>query len=127
MDQSLFSNQWYRVANLCPRIRSNVETHRHYYRGMPWYIIGAKSSKSHLRINKSAYYIFTQFNGEKSVEDIWQSALGVLKDDAPSQDEVIQILSSLFNNSLIDFQKLSDVDQMFDNHRRKKIQEEMRN
>ena len=123
MDQGLFSNQWYRVANLCPRVRSNAVTHRHYYRGEPWYIIGAKSSKSHLRVNKSAFYIFTQFDGERTVEAIWKSALSVLKDDAPSQDEVIQLLSSLFDKALIDFQRLTDVDQLFDNHRRKKVQE----
>lgn len=123
MEQTLFSNQWYRVANLCPRIRTNVASHRHYYRGVPWYIIGAKSSKSSLRINGSAFYIFTQFDGERTVEAIWQSSLTVLKDDAPSQDEVVQLLSSLFDNALIDFQQLTDVDQLFDNHRRKKVQD----
>ena len=123
MEQPLFSNQWYRIANLCPRIRANVGTHRHYYRGVAWYIVGAKSSKSNVRINGSAFYIFTQLDGERTVEAIWQSALVVLKDDAPTQDEVVQLLSSLFDAALIDFQNLTDVDQLFDNHRRKQTKE----
>lgn len=123
VQDALFSAQWYRVAALKPRMRSNVVTHRHYYRGAVWYVVGAKTNKSHLRINASAYYLFTQFDGERPVEAVWQSALSVLKDDAPSQDEVLRLLHALFDAAVIDFQSEADVDQLFDDQLRKEARE----
>ncbi len=120
---SLFSSQWYRVADLRPQIRSNVETHRHYYRGKSWFVISARSSKTSLRVNAAAFYVISRFDGDRSIEKIWRDSLNVLNDDAPSQGEVLQLLSTLFDASLVDFQKQSDIDQIFDNHRRKQTQE----
>lgn len=123
MQDSLFSSQWYRVAKLRPRVRSNVVTHRHYYRRAVWYIVGAKSNKTHLRINASAFFLFTQFDGERTVDSVWQSALAVLNDDAPSQGEVIELLGLLFESAMVDFQRETDVDRLFESHRRKQSQD----
>jgi putative peptide zinc metalloprotease protein len=123
MAETLFSTQWYRVAHLCPKLRPNVVTHRHYYRGTAWYVVSAKSTKSQLRINSAAFYLFTQFDGERTVDTIWQAAISVLKEDAPSQDEVVQLLSTLFDASAIDFQRQTDLDQLFENHKYKRDQD----
>ncbi len=34
-----FSDFWYRVAPLKPRLRGHVEIHRHLYRGQLWYVL----------------------------------------------------------------------------------------
>ena len=112
---TLFSNQWYRVAGLKPKVRANVVTHRHYYRGETWYVIGTQTNQSHTRIDSAAFYLFSQFNGERTVETVWQTALETLAENAPSQDEIVGLLSELFEGSLLDFQKQSDVDQLFEN------------
>ena len=119
VQDSLFSSHWYRVAGLRPRVRSNVVANRHYYRGAVWYVVGAKTNKSQLRINASAYYVFAQLDGARTVEAVWQSALAVLKENAPSQDEVLRLLGHWFDAALIDFQRETDIDELFDEHLRK--------
>ena len=122
MQDTLFSSQWYRVAELRPRLRSNVVTHRHYYRGKLWYVVGAKANRSHVRINASAHFLLVQFDGRRSVDSVWRSALTELGDDAPSQQDMLGLLSLLFQAGVIDCQRETDVDQLFDGHRRKQAQ-----
>ncbi len=117
MAESLFSKQWYRVSGLRPQVKNHVIVRRHYYRRELWYVISTKTNAAHMRINSAAYYLFRQFNGERTVEDIWNDSLAALDDDAPTQDEVVGLLSELFDATAVDFQQQSDVDQLFDNHR----------
>lgn len=120
MSESLFSKQWYRVSGLRPQIKNHVLVRRHYYRREVWYVIGTKTNALHMRVNSSAYYLFKQFNGERTVDEVWNSSLAALNDDAPTQDEVVNLLSELFDATAVDFQQQSDVDQLFDNHRAQK-------
>lgn len=119
MSGSMFSKQWFRVAKLKPKTRSNVATHRHYYRGETWYVLSSKTNQQHMRIDAGAFYLFSQFDGERSVDEVWQSGLAALGEDAPSQDELLNLLSEMFDSTFLDFQKQSDVDQLFDNLQRK--------
>ena len=119
----MFSKQWYRVAKLLPKTRTNVTTHRHYYRGETWYVLSSKTNQRHLRIDAGAFYVFSQFDGERTVDEAWEAGLEVLGDDAPSQDELLNLLSELFDSSFLDFQKQSDVDQLFENLQRKQGQD----
>lgn len=117
VSESLFSKQWYRVSGLRPQVKNHVMVRRHYYRREVWYVISTKINPSYMRINGPAYYLFRQFNGERTVDEIWNSSLAALNDDAPTQDEVVGLLSELFDATAVDFQQQSDVDQLFDNHR----------
>jgi putative peptide zinc metalloprotease protein len=123
MSGSLFSNQWYRVAKLRPRLRSNVRSNRQYYRDVVWYVVTAASSKTRLRVNASAFHVLSQLNGERTVDEIWRTALDVLQDGAPSQDEIVDLLARLFDASFVDFQKQTDVDRLFENVRTRERQE----
>lgn len=117
MSESLFSKQWYRVSGLRPLVSNHVIVRRHYYRGEVWYVIGTRTNQGYLRINASAYYLFRQFNGERTVEDIWNACLATFDEEAPTQDEVVSLLGELFDASAVDFQQQSDLDQLFENHR----------
>ena len=123
MSDTLFSNQWYRVAKLKPRLRSNVQTSRQYYRDVVWYVVTAASSKARLRINASAFFVLAQLDGEKTVDEIWRNALEVLDDGAPSQDEIVDLLARLFDSAFADFQQQTDVDRLFENARTRAQQE----
>lgn len=122
MTGSLFSKNWYRVSALRPQVKHYVQVQRHYYRDEVWYVIATKTNQSHLRVNGPAYYLFKQFDGIRSVDEVWQASLAALGDDAPSQDEVVNLLSELFEATVLDFQQQSDVDQLFENHRNKQSQ-----
>lgn len=97
MKDTLFSPSWYRVAGIKPRLRSHLEIHRHHYRGDLWYILQDHSSGRFQRFTPAAYMIIGLMDGKRTVQEIWDAVRARLGDDAPSQDEVIRLLSQLHN------------------------------
>jgi putative peptide zinc metalloprotease protein len=95
MTRSLFSPSWYRVAGLKPRLRSHVEIHRHHYRGDLWYILQDHSSGKYHRFTPAAYLLIGLMDGQRTVDEIWEAGRLRLGEDAPTQEEMIQLLSQL--------------------------------
>jgi putative peptide zinc metalloprotease protein len=95
MADSLFSPSWYRVAGLKPRLRSHVEIHRHHYRGDLWYVLEDHASGRLGRFTPAAYHIIGLMDGKRTVQDIWDAARERLGEEAPTQEEVIRLLSQL--------------------------------
>src|SRR3990172_3672621 len=95
MAQQLLSPAWYRVADLQPRLRSHTRVHRHEYRGERWYVIEDRISRRTHRFNPAAYFIIGLMNGRRTMQEIWNAAVERFGDDAPTQDEVIQLLGQL--------------------------------
>ena len=95
MPQSLFSPSWYRVAALRPRLRSHVEIHRHIYRGELWYVLQDHASGRFQRFTPAAYLLLGLMDGKRSVQEIWDAGRVRLGDDAPTQEEMIRLLSQL--------------------------------
>jgi len=122
---TLFSNQWYRIAKLKPRLRQNVTSSRHHYRGVVWYVMSAASSDTTLRLDATAFHVLSQFDGKRTVDEVWLGLLPELGDQAPSQEEVVVLLSQLFEASQIDFQQQTDVEQLFENVRGQKRQDSL--
>ena len=95
MTDSLFSPSWYRVAGLKPRLRSHVEIHRHHYRGELWYVLEDHASGRFGRFTPTAYRIIGLMDGKRSVQEIRAAAKANLGEEAPTQEEVIRLLSQL--------------------------------
>jgi len=95
MSESLYSPTWYRVANLKPRLRSHVEIHRHDYRGELWYVMQDHSASRYQRFTPAAYRLIGLMDGRRTVEEIWQASRSRLVEEAPTQQEVIRLLSQL--------------------------------
>ncbi len=95
MADSIFSPSWHRVASLVPQLRTHTQIHRHHYRGELWYVLQDHLTSSHYRFTPAAYYIIGLMNGKRTIQEIWDLANEKLGDDAPTQDEMIQLLSQL--------------------------------
>ncbi len=95
MSEPLFSSSWYRVAALKPRLRSHARIHRHHYRGQLWYVLQDLVSQSSYRFSPTAYCVISLMDGRHTVQELWEQASSHLGDDAPTQNEVIQILTQL--------------------------------
>jgi len=96
MSDQLFSSHWYRVAKVKIALRSHVRVHQHSYRGNIWYILRDDSSGRHHRFNENAYSFIKLINGRRTVNDIWEMLQEKLGDDAPTQQEVINLLGQLY-------------------------------
>jgi putative peptide zinc metalloprotease protein len=130
MRDSLFSPSWYRVAKLKPRLRSHTAIHRHVYRGELWYVLEDQVTGRFQRFTPSAYHVIGLMNGELSVEEIWLSARTQLGEDAPSQDEVIRLLSQLHAENLLQSDVSPDILELlqrFEKRKNQKLKQNLRN
>ncbi len=118
MTGPLFSTSWYRVAGLKPRLRSHAQIHRHQYRGQTWYVLQDRSSERFHRFSPAAYLIIGLMDGERTVEEIWESACTRLGDDAPTQDEIIQLLSQLYSVDVLQCDVTPDAAELLERHER---------
>ncbi|MFO7964218.1 MAG: peptidase M50 [Desulfobacterales bacterium] len=95
MKSSMYSPSWYRVAGLKPRLRGHMEIHRHYYRNELWYILQDHTSGRFQRFTPVAYQLIGLMDGERTVQEIWDTARSRLEEDAPTQEDFIRLLSRL--------------------------------
>ena len=113
MAEFLFSSHWYRVANLHPRLRSHVRVTRQYYREQLWFVLQDQTSGRHHRVNQTAYQFVGRLDGTRSVQQVWDAVVETLGDEAPTQDEAIQILCQLNDNDLLQCEVTPDVTELF--------------
>jgi putative peptide zinc metalloprotease protein len=108
MGESLFSPHWYRLAERHPHLRSDVRLQRQKVRDQSWYLLIDAASGQHHRINQRAYDFVGRCDGRRSVEQIWESLLEQLRDDAPTQDEVVRVLAQLEDQGLLVYDAAPD-------------------
>jgi putative peptide zinc metalloprotease protein len=101
MAKSPFSQNWYRVSDLTPRLRSHATIHRQRFRGDTWYILQDNQSGRYHRISPSANLMLNLMDGRRTVRDIWQAVADRAKDEPPTQDETIQLLGQLHAADLL--------------------------
>ncbi|UHC18633.1 biotin/lipoyl-binding protein [Methylobacterium currus] len=100
--QSLFSQSWYRVAALKPRLRSHAEIHRQRFRGDVWYILQDHQTGRFHRLSPAANLIVCLMDGRRSVQEIWERVVARNEDDPPTQDETIRLISMLHGSDLLE-------------------------
>jgi putative peptide zinc metalloprotease protein len=91
----MFSASWYRVATLKPKLRQNAQLHRQPFGDDVTYLLQDHGTGKFYRFNAVAHDIIGRMDGERSVQEIWDAALTTLGDDAPTQDEMIEVLGRL--------------------------------
>ena len=95
MADTLFSPSWYRVAELTPRLRRHVQIHRHDYRGKVWFILQDHAAGRANRFSPAAYNFVGLMDGKRTTQELWDAINSNAGDQAPTQDEVIRLLSQL--------------------------------
>jgi putative peptide zinc metalloprotease protein len=101
-EKSQFSPNWYRVADLRPRLRPHLAVHRRQFRGDIWYVIEDPASNRFHRFSPAAYALVAQMDGRRSIREIWKATAVRLGRDLPTQDEVIQLLGQLHHADALD-------------------------
>lgn len=95
------SPEWYRVADASVALCGDVELSRHVYLGRSWYVLAdATSGKVH-RITPAAQAFVGRLDGTRSVETVWRLIVGELGEDAPTQGEIVRLLTQLHAADLL--------------------------
>lgn len=113
MRESLFSPLWYRVAEQTPRLSADVMVRQQHSRGQHWVLLISAATARQCRINHAAYQLVGCFDGQYTVQQVWDNLLRDLRDQAPTQDEVIQTLARLSEQGLLDYGGTPDVAAQF--------------
>ena len=123
VDRPTFSESWYRVSDLRPELRSNVQTHRQHYRGTVWYVVRDPSNSQFFRLNEAAYHFVGLLDGKRTVADAWQACNQTMGDSAPTQGEAIHLLGQLYTSNLLQSELAGDAEALFDRYRKRRIRQ----
>ena len=125
MAGSFLSASWYRVAGLRPQLRGHAQVQRQRFRGKPWYVMrDAASGKIH-RFTPGAYAVLQRMDGRSTLDVIWQDVAAAAGVDAPTQDEVIELLSKLHSGDLLQTNLPPDVAELAERGARQKRQKRL--
>lgn len=122
MSESLFSASWYRAASLKPSLRAQARVLRHSYRGQRWHVVQDHATGQFLRFNSAAYAVIALMDGIRTLDDIWRQVTAELKDDAPTQDDILQLLTQLYQANVIKTDRKPDLQEMVERGRKAKWQ-----
>jgi len=121
-----FSESWYRVAELKPKLRAGAQVSRQFYRGDRWYVVRDPAGNQFHRLSDAAYRFVGLLDGRRTVENAWDLVGGQLADDAPTQPEVIHVLSQLYAANLLETNVTPDALILLRRHK-KLVQQKMQN
>lgn len=113
-NSALQSSLWYRVETLRPQLLARARLHRHRYRGKLWYLLQDPASGRVHRFTPAARLVLAAMDGRRTVHDLWRLAQRHLGDDAPTQDELIQLLGQLHGSDLLATNVPPDALELFD-------------
>lgn len=100
-ERPTFSQSWNRVAKLTPTLRPQVTVQRQLYRGEPWHIVHDPVTNQFFRLNPVAWHLVGLLDGRRNIDEVWRMTLDRFGDDAPTQNEVIGLLSQLNQSNLL--------------------------
>jgi len=111
---NLFSESWYRVCDLRVCLLYSVKIHKQDFRGKTWFVISDPFNNHFFRIRLETYDFLMRLSPKQTVEEIWEDCLIRNPQNAPTQDEVIRLLSQLHMANLLYFENTADTRIMFE-------------
>ena len=125
MARSVFSDRWYRVVGLRPRLRANVRADRQIIRDEIWHLLSAGAKAKTFRLNLAAWAFVARCDGSRTVQQVWDLLLAQNSDDTPTQSEVVQLLTQLYKAGLVEFENSPDVELMVKQQQKERQSEVM--
>ncbi len=123
VERPTFSESWYRVADLRPRLRSTVQAHRQHFRGQLWQVLQDPAGSEFFRLSAPAYHFVGMLDGHRTVGEVWRACTEQLGDSAPTQGEAIQLLGQLYVSNLLSCELPPDAEGLFRRYRRRRVRE----
>jgi putative peptide zinc metalloprotease protein len=118
-----FSESWHRVANLKISLLPTVAVRKQFFRGEDWYIINNPFNNQFFRLRPEAYNFVARLTANRTVEEVWYECLERYPDTAPGQEDVVQLLTQLYNANLLYFHSRPDTSQIFERYKQRKQRE----
>ena len=121
MDRPTHSPNWYRIGPLRPKLRSGVKVHRRHFRTRRAYVVHDPVANQYFRLDPVSYHLIGLLDGTCTVEDAWWQTMDRFGDAAPTQNEVVGLLSQLYQTNLLALNTNVDGEQLFKRMRRRRV------
>lgn len=119
VDRPTFSESWYRVSELTPRLPGAVNVHRQHFRGVKWYVLQDPANNQYFRMSDAAYHFVAMLDGRRSVGRVWRICMERFGDAAPTQAEIIHLLGRLYASNLLQGNLAPDAQALFKRHQKR--------
>ena len=100
------------LMQLRVRLRSHARIHRHEYRGQDWYVIEDRVSGRAHRVGPAARVVLELLDGTRTLGQALEEARRRLGDEAPSPDELIQLVGVLYRADLLSADTRPDLEEL---------------
>lgn len=111
--QPLFSDAWYRVSSLRPRLAQQLKIVRQPVRNQVWHVLIEAESGRQVRLNPVAWEFSGRCDGTHTVAELWELLLERLGEDAPTQDDVLRMLAQLYRHGMLQFDAAPHLSMLF--------------
>ncbi len=119
VNRPTFSESWYRVSELTPRLLGAVNVHRQHFRGIKWYVLQDPANNQYFRVSDAAYHFVAMLDGRRTVGQVWRICMERFGDAAPTQGEVIHLLGRLYASNLLQGNLAPDAQALFKRHQKR--------
>ena len=123
--RKIFHESWYRLAESKITLRASVRVHRQVYRGVLWYVLYEPFTNQYYRLPQGAYEFISKLSSRKTVGEVWNDLLNSGMENVPSQGEVIEMLSQLYQSKMLLYEGVDDGMMLFDRNK-KKVQKKVK-
>lgn len=125
MATTIFSDSWFRVSGLRVALLPSVEVKEQRFRGQTWHVLQDTYTQRYFRASVQACNFIQSLQTDKTVEEVWEEFVNFHPEDAPSQEEVIQLLSQLHMSNLLYSLQQSDNEAIVKRYKAQKNKELM--
>jgi len=119
-ESRIFHESWYRIANQHVSLSAGVKVHRQLFRGSRWYVLCDPFSGQFFRLRPAAYEFVARLSMKRTVEEVWEESMSRDAEDAPGQEDVIQLLAQLYHANLLHFELPPDSEKLFERYTKQK-------
>lgn len=134
--QNLFSEHWHLVKHAKPKLREAIDVFPRRLRGRSWVFLHDQTTQKFLRLTPEAWLIIKLMDGKTELETLWeqsslqqqslQSAHQFYTDSEHpviSQHDLVNLLSQLYSNDMLQTQYAADATEMVKRHRKQRFNE----
>jgi putative peptide zinc metalloprotease protein len=118
-----FSESWHRVAGQKVSLRPTVKVRKQLFRGETWYVLHDPFNNQFFRLRPEAHDFVIRLRPDRTIEQVWEECLNRNPDQAPGQEDVIQLLTQLYFANLLYFEMPADSAKLFERYRRRRQRE----
>lgn len=123
--QTLLSEHWHAVRHLRPRLRDGVQPLHRRLRGRPWVLLMDPLTQRFHRVSPQVYGVLQLLDGRRTLDEVWTAACDGAAEapgegTAISQHDLVQLLSSLHGNDLLQTQVSPDAGEVYERYKRQR-------